>query len=148
MAQSAMEAASLTAPISGQVAAVQVKAGEWASPGQSVLVIADLNHWDVLCDELTQEEIIALQPDQSVQIRLDALPELNLPGTVATIGYTYREIRDEARFQAKIDLSSDSPSLRWGMTARVMPVPASRQLNRLAGGWSYLASEIHPLESQ
>jgi len=125
-AQSAIADARLTAPITGQVAAVQVKAGEWASPGQSVLVIADLEHWIVQCDELTQEEIIALQPDQSVQIRLDALPDLDLPGTVATIGYTYREIRDEARFQAKIDLGSDNPALRWGMTARVLPVPVNQ----------------------
>lgn len=120
-AQSALANARLTAPIKGEVTAVEVKAGEWASPGQSVLVIADLEHWIVQCDELTQEEIIAIQPGESVQIRLDALPDLDLMGTVATVGYTYQEIRDEARFDAKIDLIGDNPELRWGMTARVIP---------------------------
>jgi multidrug resistance efflux pump len=125
-ARSALADADLTAPIMGRVAAVQVKAGEWTLPGQSVLVIADLEHWIVQCDELTQQEIIAIQPGESVQIRLDALPDLDLMGTVATIGDTYQEIRDEARFYAKIDLIGDDPGLRWGMTARVIPVPGTQ----------------------
>jgi HlyD family secretion protein len=119
VAQSALDATQLSAPIAGQVADVQVKAGEWASPGQTVLVIADLDHWIVQCDELTQDEIVALQPDQSVQVTLDALPELSLAGTVEQIGLTYRDIRDESRYQAKIALDEAPPGLRWGMTSRI-----------------------------
>ena len=119
VAQSALDATQLSAPIAGQVAEVQVKAGEWASPGQTVLVIADFDHWIVQCDELTQDEIVALQPDQSVQVTLDALPELSLAGTVTQIGLTYRDIRDESRFQAKIALDEAPPGLRWGMTSRI-----------------------------
>ncbi len=119
VAHAAAEAASLKSPITGQVIDVQVKQGEWASPGQTVLVIADLDHWVVNCDELTQEEIVSLSPDQAVQVSLDALPELSLPGTVGQVGLSYREVRDENRFQAKIDLADAPSSLRWGMTARI-----------------------------
>jgi len=120
VARSASQTASLNAPIAGQVVEIQVKEKEWASPGQTVLVIADLDHWLVQCDELTQEEIVALQSDQSVEVRLDAMPELSLPGTVTQLGLSYREVRDENRFQAKIDLPEAPPTLRWGMTARIV----------------------------
>jgi multidrug resistance efflux pump len=121
-ARSAQAASLLKAPISGQVVEVRIKTGEWAPAGQSVLVIADLDHWLVQCDELTQEEIVALQKDQSVQVRVDALPELDLTGTVAKVGLTFQEVRDEARFQAEISLDEIPPALRWGMTTRITPL--------------------------
>jgi multidrug resistance efflux pump len=121
---STQAASFLAAPIGGQVAEVRLKAGEWAPAGQSVLVIADLSHWRVQCEELTEEEIVALQEGQTVRVRVDALPELDLAGTVSQVGLAYREVRDEARFQAEIALDEAPATLRWGMTVRVT-IPAS-----------------------
>ena len=120
-AQSAQTASLLAAPISGQAVEVSLKAGEWASAGRSVLVIADFSHWDVQCEELTEDEIAALQAGQSVQVRVDALPELDMAGTVTQVGLGYQEVRDELRFQAEIELVEAPPGLRWGMTVRVTP---------------------------
>jgi HlyD family secretion protein len=122
-ARSAQAASLLAAPISGQVAEVRIKAGEWASAGETGLVIVDFSRWTVQCEELTEEEIVAVQGGQSVQVRVDALPELILAGTVTKVGLAYQEVRDEARFQAEIALDEAPPSLRWGMTVRVTPLP-------------------------
>jgi multidrug efflux pump subunit AcrA (membrane-fusion protein) len=117
--QSAYAATSLAAPISGTVVAVNLKPGEWAQPGQTVMVLADLSHWIVECTELTEDQVLALQPGQTLQVSLDALPQASLQGTLTSIGRKYQTVHGDVRFSAKIDLDASLPDFRWGMTARL-----------------------------
>lgn len=117
--QSAYAATSLVAPISGTVVAVNLKAGEWAQPSQTVMILADLSHWKIECTELTEDQVLALQPGQTIRVSLDALPQASMQGTLASVGRTYRTVHGDVRFTAKIDLDASLPQLRWGMTARL-----------------------------
>lgn len=117
--QSAYAATSLIAPISGTVVAVSLKVGEWAQPGQTVMVLADLSHWRIECTELTEDQVLALQPGQTLRVSLDALPQAAMQGTLASVGNTYRTVHGDVRFTAKVDLDTELPELRWGMTARL-----------------------------
>jgi len=118
--QSAYAATSLVAPISGTVVAVNLKEGEWAQPGQTVVILADLSHWKIECTELTEDQVLALQPEQTLRVSLDALPQASMRGTLASVGSTYRTVHGDVRFTAKIDLDASLPGLRWGMTARLL----------------------------
>ena len=83
------------------------------------MIIADLSHWRIECTELTEDQVLALQPGQTLRVSLDALPQASMQGTLASVGSTYRTVHGDVRFTAKIDLDASSPELRWGMTARL-----------------------------
>ncbi|MEP7356619.1 MAG: efflux RND transporter periplasmic adaptor subunit, partial [Anaerolineales bacterium] len=74
------EATELRAPFAGTLAALSIKQGEQAAPGQPVATLADFSAWAMETDNLTEIEVIKIQPGQGVTIVLDALPEVVLHG--------------------------------------------------------------------
>ncbi|GAB6091599.1 efflux RND transporter periplasmic adaptor subunit [Spirochaeta dissipatitropha] len=75
----------LTAAISGRVSAVHVEQGSSVTRGQTALRIIDTNSYkaQVQIDEL---DIIRVSPGQEVEVFLDALPDVNLYGSVESVG--------------------------------------------------------------
>ena len=53
---------------------------------------------------------------QAVTVKPDALPDLELSGTVESISNLYEEKRGDITYTARILLVEDDPRLRWGMT--------------------------------
>ena len=52
-------------------------------------------------------------------IEADALPELEMKGTVEKISDVFEEKRGDITYTVRLLLSNPDPALRWGMTVRV-----------------------------
>lgn len=118
-ARVALENIELLAPFAGTVVDLGVKAGELVNPGQAVVVLADFSQWVVETDDLTEIEVPDISVGQAVTITPDALPDLELSGTVDSIGDLFEEKRGDVTYTAKVRLDEGDPRLRWGMTVVV-----------------------------
>jgi HlyD family secretion protein len=118
-AQSAMKNSEILAPFAGTIADLSVSVGEWVQADQAVVVLADLSEWEIQTDDLTELDVPVVRPGQAVTVRADALPELELKGTVETIKDLSEEKRGDVTYTVTILLDQLDPRLRWGMTVAV-----------------------------
>ena len=109
----------LSAPFTGTVVSLKLKAGEQAVPGQPVVVLADLSQWIVETDDLTEMEVPQIGVGQQVEVTPDAIPDLKLAGVVQSISDLNQEYRGDVTYTTKIALQDGDPRLRWGMTMMV-----------------------------
>jgi len=116
-AQTALENIELVAPFPGTLVDLGLKVGEQVSPGMPVAVLADFSRWKVETDDLTEIEVPSIFIGQEVTVTPDALPELELNGTVDYISDLYEEKRGDITYTARILLDEHDERLRWGMTA-------------------------------
>lgn len=118
-AQAALRQTEITAPFAGQVVALRVKAGEWMQVGTPAIIVADLSRWKVESSDLDEINLPNLEVGQSVRLSLEALPELDLSGTVENIDRYYFESDGDIYYAVDIDLEASDPALRWGMTVQI-----------------------------
>ncbi|MCJ7432715.1 MAG: HlyD family efflux transporter periplasmic adaptor subunit [Anaerolineales bacterium] len=111
--------AELRAPFSGTVAKLDIKVGEPASVGTIVVTIADFSTWAIKTTDLTEIDVVNIKQGQKVTITLDALPDVELTGTVDAIGQTFSEKQGDIVYEVIVLLIDTDPNLRWGMTAEV-----------------------------
>ena len=60
-----------------------------------------------------------MKAGQAVIVNVDALPDVQLKGTVSSIGGVSQLNGGDVVYPVKIDLSDVDPRLRWGMTVVV-----------------------------
>ncbi|WP_322814319.1 efflux RND transporter periplasmic adaptor subunit [Chloroflexus sp.] len=115
-AQLALERATLTAPIAGVVAEVNLEVGEFYNAAQPAVVLADLSGYyvDVTVDEIDVAQIAVGQPAILV---LDALPNLDLRGTVARINPLSIVQSGVTAYTVRIVTDDPPASVRPGMSA-------------------------------
>ncbi len=118
-ARVALENIELLAPFNGTVVDLGVKEGELVNPGQAVVVLADFSQWMAETDDLTELEVPDISLGQAVTVTPDALPDLELSGTVESISDLFEEKRGDVTYTAQIKLDEVDPRLRWGMTVVV-----------------------------
>ena len=111
--------AELRAPFPGTVARLDLKVGEPASVGTTVVTIADFSKWAIKTTDLTEIDVVNIKQGQNVTITLDALPNVKLTGTVDEIGQTFSEKQGDIVYEVTIILNDTNPAIRWGMTAEV-----------------------------
>lgn len=118
-AQAALDEATLLAPFDGIMAELPINPGEMVAPGVSVASIADVANWQVETDDLSEVDVVNVQPGAEVSIKVDALPDVTLKGTVTSI--TPRSIvkRGDVTYTVKVAIADPDPRLKWGMTAFV-----------------------------
>jgi membrane fusion protein, multidrug efflux system len=76
--------ARITAPIGGKIGRKSVSAGQYVQPGQSLMtIVADSTFWVVANFKETQLGKINI--GQAVDVKLDAYPDLNVSGKVASL---------------------------------------------------------------
>lgn len=116
-AQRLLDNTNLTAPFDGTVADLRdLEVGEIATPGQTVATLADFSTWIVETRDLTEIDVVHVAVGQEVWVVPDALPDLELKGTVESIAQTFTERSGDIVYTVRIRLSEDDPRLRWGMT--------------------------------
>lgn len=113
----------LVAPISGTLVKLDLKTGEQAIPGVPLAVVADLSGWQVETEDLNEMDLPGVRIGQAVLILPDALPELELKGTVKSIGQLFEVKFGDITYTAVISLQDSDPRLRWGMTVAVQFEP-------------------------
>jgi multidrug efflux pump subunit AcrA (membrane-fusion protein) len=118
-AQAALNEATLIAPFDGTIAQIDTEAGQVVGPGVPIVSIADLSRWEIDTDDLSEVDVINVQPDQAVTITFDALPGVKLNGKVLAITPKSQTKRGDVTYTVKIAIENPDPRLKWGMTAQV-----------------------------
>jgi HlyD family secretion protein len=116
-AKAAYDDLELKAPFSGTISQLNLKVGEMVSPGQPAAVLGDFSQWMVETSDLTEIDVPKIKVGDAVKVTFDALPGLELPGVVDTIGGIDVQKNGDTTYTTRIRLTQSDPQLRWGMTA-------------------------------
>ena len=118
-AQLAISDLELRAPFSGVVVSVNVDSGEEVNPRQVVMSLADTSEWELVTVDLDELSVVNLAEGDAVEVSFDALPELEMSGTISRISRYGQKVQGAVTYAAEVRLSRTDPRLRWGMTASI-----------------------------
>ena len=108
----------LLAPFDGTVVDVQVIPGESVQSGQTVLVLADLQHLQIETTDLSERDITRVKIGQTVNVYIQAL-DVTVMGKVIRISPISETVGGDIVFPVTIELDEQPNGLLWGMTAEV-----------------------------
>jgi HlyD family secretion protein len=117
-----LEEATLVAPIDATVTAVNIHRGERTRAGSSggaAIVLTDLSelHVDVGIDEI---DVVSVEPGQAAVVKVDALPNESLAGTVARVAPAPASTGGGVvSYEATVTLNAQHGQARPGMTCNV-----------------------------
>jgi HlyD family secretion protein len=117
-AEAALEDLELRASFSGTISELDVREGEWVTPGQLVLVLANLNDLRIETTDLNEIDAARVQPGDTVSVTFDALPDVQVKGKVESIA-PKASPGTGVNYTAVVVMDDWPESLRWGMTAFV-----------------------------
>ena len=98
-------------------AALDAHAGEYVEPGTAVAHLADFSAWQVETTDLTELNVARIREGAQAAVTFDAIPGLELPGTVSHIRALGENKQGDITYLVTIKLSRQDPRLRWNMTA-------------------------------
>ncbi|MCL4395076.1 MAG: efflux RND transporter periplasmic adaptor subunit [Chloroflexi bacterium] len=122
-AQAALKDTELHSPIAGTVATVDIKAGEQVGVGTPIIRIADLSDWEIQTTDLTEINVVRVKAGDPVTTTFDAIPELQLPGTVSDIDTLGENRQGDIVYTVTVKPANFDERLRWNMTAKVSIQP-------------------------
>ena len=117
--QIALADTELRAPFGGVIVGLNVNAGEEVSPRQFVMSLADTSEWELVTLDLDELSVVNLSEGDGVSVVFDALPDLEMSGTISRVSRYGEEQQGAVIYSADVRLSSTDPRLRWGMTASI-----------------------------
>ncbi len=109
----------LRAPFAGVVASVNVNVGEQVGPGLPVVQLADDSAWEIHTSDLTELDVVGVTPGKQVTVTFDALPDLELRGTVDRIRPIGQDNRGDTVYMVVVKPERRDDRLLWNMTAVV-----------------------------
>ncbi|HLE16561.1 MAG TPA: efflux RND transporter periplasmic adaptor subunit [Anaerolineales bacterium] len=115
-AEAALDNLELVATLDGTVTRMDLIPGQDVAPGAPVAQLADFSQWYVETDNLTEIEVVDVSAGQRVTIIPDALPDVELTGSVDKIANYFEEKRGDITYTVRILVNDADPRLRWGMT--------------------------------
>jgi HlyD family secretion protein len=122
-AQLALSKRELTAPFAGQLASLDLRLGQAISPSAPIAQLADISTWLVETTDLTEISIVDVAVGDTVQVEIDALPDVELQGTVTNIKPFGVNVLGDITYKVTVRLGTSDPRLRWNMTAAVTITP-------------------------
>jgi HlyD family secretion protein len=117
--RAALANAEVRAPFAGVITTLNLKAGEFASAGQSVATLADTSSWVVKTTDLTEINVVKISEGQPVTVKLDAIPNVALKGYVLSVGQGFSKNQGDIVYEVTVLLTDKQPAMRWGMTSTV-----------------------------
>jgi HlyD family secretion protein len=109
----------LRAPFAGTISALSTTIGEYVAPGTPIVQLADLTAWQVETIDLTEQNIGRVHTGSQTRITFDAIPDLEVHGTVSRIRPLGENKQGDITYVVTIKLDQQDPRLRWNMTAAV-----------------------------
>lgn len=115
-AESNLANAQLAAPFDGVVSRVNIKPAEQVGSGTPAFVLTDLGDYfmKLLVDEIDVRQIATGQP---VRIRVDALPDAELSGSVTEVSPTAQDVGGVIAYEVTVVPDPTDAPLRAGMSA-------------------------------
>ena len=118
-ARAKVAAFSVVSPFDGVIADLNAKVGSSINAGEIAVTVADFSNWVVKTTDVTEIDVVSLSEGQPVVVTFDAFPELELKGSVLSIGQTYTQNQGDVVYEVAVLLADTNPAMRWGMTAEV-----------------------------
>jgi HlyD family secretion protein len=116
----------LTTPIEGVVADIRVEEGQPISAGQVVITIA--NRTPLKLTALIDEtDVSQIEQGLDAYIQLDALPDVNVPATVAEIAIIGSETNGVVSYETTFELDGGDPRALEGMTGEAFVLLETRE---------------------
>ena len=115
-AQAALDKLTLSAPFDGIISEIMIHTSEWIAPGQTAVLIADLNHLVVETTDLNEIDVARVTVGETAMITFDAVPSVTIIGTVTHIAPKSDEGAG-VNYTVSLELAEIPAELRWGMTA-------------------------------
>lgn len=118
-AQLTLDRATLRATIDGTVVEVNFNEGEKLNPSGPGILLADLSAWQLETTDLSELDVALISEGNPATITIDALPDLELAGTVSRIKAIGETSQRDIIYTAVITPAQGDKRLRWNMTASV-----------------------------
>jgi len=118
IAKAQLAQATLVAPFDGTIASVEISPAEFANPGQIVIVMGDLSHFQIETTDMSEKNVPEIKIGQPATVFIEALDE-NFSGKVADIARFSETVGGDVVFKITIELDDQPEGLRWGMSAEV-----------------------------
>ena len=109
----------LSAPFAGIVADVAIAAGDQVSVGTRAISVADTSSWMVETTDVTELEVVHLEPGQPATFSADALPDVTMRGVISEISQSSLSQGGDVIYTVRIQAEEVDPRLKWGMTVEV-----------------------------
>jgi multidrug efflux pump subunit AcrA (membrane-fusion protein) len=117
-AESMLDDLEINALFDGTVSDLYIREGEWVSPGQPIVLLAELQHLRVETTDLNEIDVAQVKVGDKAKVTFDALPGVEVDGTVNSIAPKSSE-GSGVNYTVVVELSSIPENLKWGMTAFV-----------------------------
>lgn len=117
--QAALDDLELVTPLPGTVVDLDLTVGQQVMADQPVITIADLSQMIAETTDLNENDVVEVQVGQSAILVPDALPDLELSGTVERISDRHTERGGDITYTVRIRLDEEDETLRWGMTVLI-----------------------------
>jgi RND family efflux transporter MFP subunit len=118
IAKAQLAQATLTAPIDGTIAIVDISPAEYVNPGQIVITLGDLAHFRIETTDFSEKNIPQVKVGQPAIVYIEALGS-EFTGKVVDIARVSETVGGDVVFKVTVELDEQPEGLRWGMSADV-----------------------------
>lgn len=118
IAKAQLAQATLVAPFDGTIASVEISPAEIANPGQIIIVMGDLTHFQIETTDLSEKDAPSVQLGQTANVFVDALSQ-EFNGKVIDIARISETVGGDVVYKVTIELDEQPAGLRWGMSTEV-----------------------------
>jgi multidrug resistance efflux pump len=117
-AKAVRQQAEIVAPFDGTISDVLIREGQYVNAGQPIVLLGDLSEMQIETTDLNEKDIAGLKVGDKVKVTIDALPDVQVEGTIAKIAPKSSKTTG-VNYTVTIDLAQVPAGLRWGMTTLV-----------------------------
>jgi HlyD family secretion protein len=117
-AKAARQQAEIVAPFDGTIGDVLIRSEQYVNAGQPIVLLGDLGRLHIETTDLNEKDIAGLSAGDRAVITFDALPGVQVDGTIAKIAPKSSKTTG-VNYTVTIDMAEVPEGLRWGMTALV-----------------------------
>ena len=108
----------LTAPFAGTVASIDIHPAEFVNPGQVIITIGDLTHFQIETTDLSEKDVAAVKIGSKAKVFIEALNN-EFTGKVVDIARISEKVGGDVVYKVTIELDEQPEGLRWGMSTDV-----------------------------
>jgi multidrug efflux pump subunit AcrA (membrane-fusion protein) len=117
-AQNRLEHTSLIAPFSGTITTINIVAGEYVIPGQTLIAMSDVTNLQVTTTDLSERDVANVSLGQNVMVFVEAL-NTEVDGQVISISPVADTLGGDVVYKTTIALNEFPAGIRAGMSVTV-----------------------------
>ena len=116
-AQKNLEDSFLVAPFNCELVSSNLEVGQYISAGATAVSVGNLDQWVIETTDLTELDIVNVHLGDKVDVQFDALPEINIKGTVQKMKLLGENTQGDITYTVTVLPDEKIDRLRWNMTA-------------------------------